>query len=92
MQKTDFVEQVAERSGLGKGDAASAVDAVLDSITDRLKAGDAISFTGFGKFSVSDRAARAGVNPSTRERIEIAATRVPKFTAGSQLKAAVKSS
>jgi DNA-binding protein HU-beta len=92
MQKMEVVDVVAERSGLTKGDAASAVDAMLESITHTLANGDAISFTGFGKFSAADRAARTGINPATREPMEIAATRVPKFSAGSQLKAAVKSS
>jgi len=90
MQKSEFVDQVAERSGLGKGEAESAVDAVVETITETIAGGDAISFTGFGKFSVSDRAARAGINPSTREPIQIPATRVPKFSAGSQLKQAVR--
>jgi len=90
MQKTEFVDAVAERSGLQKGEAASAVDAVLESITDALAGGDGISFIGFGKFSVADRAARTGISPATRETIQIPATRVPKFTAGSQLKQALK--
>ena len=55
-----------------------------------LKNGDSITFTGFGKFSTSARAARMGVNPRTGEKVHIAATTVPKFTAGSALKAAVK--
>jgi DNA-binding protein HU-beta len=75
---------------MSKRDAGAAVDAMLDTITDALKKRDAITFTGFGKFSTSDRAARQGVNPRTGERVQIAATTVPKFTAGSALKSAVK--
>ena len=92
MTKSDFIDQVASSSGLSKGDAANAVDAVLDTITNSLQRGDEINFTGFGKFSVADRGARQGVNPQTGERIQIAASRVPRFSAGSSLKKAVKGS
>jgi DNA-binding protein HU-beta len=84
------VDAVADRAGMSKRDAGAAVDAVLDTITSTLRQGDAITFTGFGKFSTSARAARQGVNPRTGERVQIAATTVPKFSAGSALKAAVK--
>jgi DNA-binding protein HU-beta len=89
--KQDFVDAVAAKAGMSKRDAGVAVDAVLDCITDTLKRGDAVTFTGFGKFSTSDRAARMGVNPRTGEKVQIAATTVPKFSAGSALKTAVKS-
>jgi DNA-binding protein HU-beta len=88
--KQEFVDAVADRSGMSRRDASTAVDAVLDTITDALKAGDSVTFTGFGKFSSSARAARTGVNPRTGEKVDIAATTVPKFSAGSALKAAVK--
>jgi DNA-binding protein HU-beta len=88
--KQDFVDAVADRAGLSKRDAATAVDAVLDTITSALKNGDSVTFTGFGKFSTSARAARMGVNPRTGQRVQIAATTVPKFSAGSALKSAVK--
>ena len=90
MTKQDFVDAVADRAGLSKRDAGSAVDAVLDCLTDALRKGDSVTFTGFGKFSTSARAERMGVNPRTGERVQIAATTVPKFTAGSALKSAVK--
>ncbi len=90
MTKQDFVDAVADRSGMSKRDAGVAVDAVLDTITDTLSKGDAVTFTGFGKFSTSARAARMGVNPRTGEKVQIQATTVPKFSAGSALKAAVK--
>jgi DNA-binding protein HU-beta len=88
--KAEFVDQVARESGLPKGDAGKAVDAVLDTISEVLARGGEINFTGFGKFSVADRGARQGVNPQTGERIDIAATRVPRFSAGSALKSAVR--
>jgi DNA-binding protein HU-beta len=69
------------------------VDAFLDVVTDTLKSGDTITFTGFGKFSTAHRAAREGVNPrNPGQKVHIAAATVPKFSAGSQLKAAVKGS
>ena len=74
MTKQEFVEQVAQESGLGKGDAEKAVNAVLDTIEEVLSRGGEMSFTGFGKFSVADRGARQGVNPQTGEKIQIAAT------------------
>ena len=91
MTKQEFVDQVASSSGLGKKEAGDAVDAVLNVIQETLARGGDVNFTGFGKFSVADRGARQGVNPQTGERIQIAASRVPRFSAGSALKNAVKS-
>ena len=90
MTKQEFIQRVSAKSGLNSRDASKAVDAFLETVTDALKSRDSINFTGFGKFSAANRAARQGVNPRTKERVEIAATTVPKFTAGSQLKSAVK--
>ena len=90
MTKNEFIDQVASRSGLSRKDAAAAVDASLETITETLARGSDVTFSGFGKFSVSDRSARQGVNPSTGEKIQIAASKVPKFAAGAQLKSAVK--
>jgi DNA-binding protein HU-beta len=90
MTKSDFVDKVANNSGLSKKDAGNAVDAVLKSIEDALKSGDDVTFTGFGKFSVAQRGAREGRNPRTGETMTIAASKVPRFTAGSGLKKAVK--
>jgi DNA-binding protein HU-beta len=87
--KQDFVDAVAGRSGLSKRDAATAVDAFLDTVTATLQAGDSVTFTGFGKFHTTHRAARMGVNPRTGSPVHIAAATVPKFSAGSQLKKAV---
>jgi len=88
--KAEFVDKVAAKSGLSKKDAGTAVDAVISSIEDSLSAGDEVSFTGFGKFHVANRGAREGRNPRTGETMTIAASRVPRFTAGSGLKKAVK--
>ena len=91
MTKQEFVDQVADTAKIGKKEAGDAVDAVLGVIQETLARGGEVSFTGFGKFSVADRGARQGVNPQTGEKIQIAASRVPRFSAGSALKNAVKS-
>ena len=88
--KAEFVDKVAAKSGLSKKDAGAAVDAVISAIEDSLQSGDEVSFTGFGKFHVANRGAREGRNPRTGETMTIAASRVPRFTAGSGLKKAVK--
>jgi DNA-binding protein HU-beta len=90
MTKSEFVDQVADRAGLNKKSAGDAVDAVLDTIQDALKRGSDVTFSGFGKFHVAQRNAREGRNPSTGQKIHIAASRVPRFSAGSGLKKAVK--
>jgi DNA-binding protein HU-beta len=88
--KAELVDQVADRAAMTKADAARAVDAVLATVEEALRRGSEVTVAGFGKFHVSNRGARQGVNPRTGERIEIAASRVPRFTAGSGLKNAVK--
>ena len=91
MTKQEFVDRVATKSGLSKRDAGKAVDAFLDSVTEALKRGDAVSFTGFGKFSTAHRAARQGVNPrNPSQKVHIPAATVPRFSAGSTLKQALK--
>ena len=91
MTKQDFVSEVARRSGLTNKDAGKAVDSFLETVTDTLKRGGDVTFTGFGKFSTSHRAARMGVNPrNPSEKVHIPAARVPTFSAGSALKSAVK--
>ena len=91
MTKQDFVDRVASKSGLSRRDAAKAVDAFLDSLTETLKSGDSVTFTGFGKFSTAHRAARQGVNPRRPgEKVNIPAATVPKFSAGSSLKSALR--
>jgi DNA-binding protein HU-beta len=89
--KQEFVGRVAQKSGLSQRDASKAVDAFLDSVSEALSSGDAVTFTGFGKFSTSHRKAREGVNPrNPSQKVHIPAARVPKFSAGSGLKTAVK--
>jgi DNA-binding protein HU-beta len=90
--KSEFVDLVSDKSGLTKRDAAKAVDAFLDSVQETLRRGDSVSFTGFGKFSAQQRNERQGVNPRTGEKVTIAAATVPKFSAGSGLKNALKGS
>jgi len=93
MNKQEFVVELAKRSQLDRRDAAKAVDAFLETITDTLRGGGEVAFTGFGKFQTQDRKARMGVNPRyPTEKVHIPAARVPKFSAGSQLKATVRGS
>jgi DNA-binding protein HU-beta len=87
--KSELVDQVANRATLSKHDASRAVDAVLDTVEDALRRGSEVTLSGFGKFHVGHRSARQGVNPRTGERIQIAASNVPRFSAGSGLKKAV---
>ena len=92
MNKQEFVAEVARRSQLTARDAGKAVDAFLETITDTLRSGGDVTFTGFGKFQTQERKARTGVNPrNPSEKVQIPAARVPKFSAGSALKSAVKS-
>ena len=89
MNKAEFVDAVASKADMSKQDAASAVDAVLDSLTDALKGGDQVTLVGFGTFLVRKREARTGRNPRTGEPLEIAASNAPSFKAGKALKDAV---
>ena len=89
MNKTEFVDAIAEKAELSKADAARAVNATLQQIMDELRKGEQVSFPGFGTYSVSVRPARKGRNPNTGAMIDIAAARVAKFKAGKALKDAV---
>ncbi len=89
MNKAELIDAVASSADLTKSDAAGAVDAVFEAITNTLSTRGTVSLIGFGTFSTSDRAARTGRNPRTGETINIAATCVPKFKAGKGLKDAV---
>jgi len=89
MNKGDLVNQVAESANLTKAEAAEAVNAVLNGITDTLKGGGKTTIVGFGTFSTSDRPARTGRNPRTGEAIKIAAKTVVKFKPGKELSASV---
>ena len=82
MNKTELVNAIAEKAGLTKVDAKNALDATLTSIADALKNDDKVALVGFGTFSVTEKAARTGINPRTKEKIEIPARKVVKFKAG----------
>jgi DNA-binding protein HU-beta len=89
--KQEFVDRVAAKAGLTKADAGKSVDAFLSTVEEVLKSRGQVNFTGFGKFSTAQRAARTGVNPrNPGEKVYIPAATVPKFTAGSALKSSVK--
>jgi len=89
MNKNDLVDRVAERVGLSKVMSSKAVEALLDAITGSLKSGSEVRLVGFGTFKVSRRKASEGRNPRTGEKIQIPASKVPKFRAGQGLRAAV---
>jgi DNA-binding protein HU-beta len=88
--KAELIELIADRGRLPRREAGRALEATLAVIEEALAAGDEVSLSGFGKFHVGSRGARAGVNPRTGEPIWVAETRVPRFTAGSALKKAVR--
>lgn len=89
MNKSDLIEQIANKADISKASAGRALDAAIESITEAVASGDTVSLIGFGAFKSSERAAREGKNPKTGEKLKIAATRLPKFSAGSAFKAAV---
>lgn len=89
MNKSELIEKVMASTELSRAQAARAVDAVFDNITEGLRAGETVNLVGFGTFSVGERAARSGRNPRTGETIDIAASRNPRFKAGKGLKDAV---
>jgi DNA-binding protein HU-beta len=89
VNKNDLISKVADSSGLSKADANSAVDAVIESIIGAMKSGDDVRLVGFGTFSVANRKASEGRNPRTGEKINIPASRQPKFKAGKGLKEAL---
>ena len=90
MNKTELISAVAEKAEISKKDAGTAVEAVFGVITEALTKGDKVQLIGFGNFEIRDRAARTGINPKTKEQIQIPATKVPAFKAGKALKDAVK--
>lgn len=89
MTKKELADQVAQKVDLSKKDAAAAVDAVLEAITNSLKKGQKVQLVGFGTFEVRKRKARTGINPQTKEKIKIPASKAPAFSPGKALKAAV---
>jgi DNA-binding protein HU-beta len=91
MNKTELIDAIAEIADLPKASAGRALDAVLDSITNQLKAEEQVALVGFGTFTVKHRNARTGRNPQTGAAIEIKASKVASFKAGKALKDAVNS-
>jgi DNA-binding protein HU-beta len=89
MNKAQLVDAVAEASGLTKKDSAKAVEAVLASISAALGKKEEVTFVGFGRFKLSNRAARDGRNPKTGEKIKIAARTIVRFTSSKELQATV---
>jgi DNA-binding protein HU-beta len=89
MNKSELIDVIASESGLSKADAARALNATTDAITNAMSSGDGVQLTGFGSFVVRDRAARTGRNPQTGAAIQIAASKVAAFKAGKNLKEAV---
>ena len=90
MTKQDLVEAIANKTGVSKTAAEECLNVIIDQITKALSKGEEINLTGFGKFSVGKRKAREGRNPKTGEKIQIPASKTPKFKAGKALKEAVK--
>jgi DNA-binding protein HU-beta len=90
MNKTDLVKAVSTQAELTQKDAANAVDAIFETISNTLAKEEKVQLLGFGTFEVRERAARKGRNPQTGEEIEIAASKVPAFKSGKELKEAVK--
>ncbi|MBO4995908.1 MAG: HU family DNA-binding protein [Muribaculaceae bacterium] len=85
MNKTELVNAIAEKASLSKVQAKAALDATLNTITEALLNDDKVSIIGFGTFSVTEKAARTGINPRTKEKIEIAARKTAKFKPGAEL-------
>lgn len=90
MNKTEFITAVSEKSGLSKVDAKKAVEAFVETVSQELQTGGKVALLGFGSFSVAEKAARKGVNPKTKEPIEIAARKAVKFKAGAELTDQIK--
>jgi DNA-binding protein HU-beta len=89
MNKSEMIEVAAREAGISKAAAGKALDAMLGAVVKAVAKGDAVTLVGFGTFKSSKRAARTGRNPQTGKEIKIAATTVPRFTAGAGFKAAV---
>jgi len=90
MNKTELIDKIAAGAGLTKVEAKKALDTAIDAVKDALVAGDKVQLVGFGTFAVSEKPAREGINPATKEKIQIAAKKVAKFKAGAELADAVK--
>ena len=90
MNKTELINAIAEKANLTKTDAKNALDAAIEAVSNALAANDKVALLGFGTFSVSEKSARTGINPRTKEKIEIPARKAVKFKAGAELENKVK--
>lgn len=90
MNKTEFINAVSEKAGLSKVDAKKAVEAFVETVGEEMKVGGKVALLGFGTFSVTEKAARKGVNPKTKATIEIPARKAVKFKPGAELAEIVK--
>lgn len=90
MNKTELVDRIAAGSDLSKAAAKKALDATTEAIKAALVAGEKVQLVGFGTFSVNERPARQGINPATKQKINIPAKKVAKFKAGAELNDAIK--
>ena len=90
MNKTEFINAVAEKSGLSKTDAKKAVEAFVETVSNELKEGGKVALLGFGSFSVAEKSARKGINPKTKQPIEIPSRKSVKFKAGAELTEIIK--
>jgi DNA-binding protein HU-beta len=90
LNKSELIEQLADRADIKRSEAEAALNALTEVVKETLQRGGDVAITGFGKFSVAERGARQGVNPQTGERIQIAASKAPKFSAGADFKKALK--
>lgn len=91
MNKTELVNSLSEETTFSKKDIGRVLDSLIRVIERTLKKGERVQWSGFGTFTISKRQARKGINPSTKERIDLPETTVPKFKAGKQLKEVVRS-
>ncbi len=89
MNKTELVEEIAQRTDSSKAEAQRYVDTLQKVVTEALKDGEKVQITGFGKFYVREQKAREGINPQTKERMRISAQKVPAFSAGQGFKEAI---
>jgi DNA-binding protein HU-beta len=89
VNKSELIDAIASGADISKAAAGRALDATLDAVTESLRKGEQVALVGFGTFSVKQRAARQGLNPQTKEKIQIPAATVPAFKAGKALKDAV---
>jgi len=90
MNKTDLIKEISDKTEFTQVDCAKVVDAFIGVVVDALKKGDEVNILGFGKFEAKERAAREGINPQTKEKIKIPASKAPAFKAGKAFKDSIQ--